>query len=273
MYQESGGVAKALSLIAAVPDTSSALSSKDFFPLSLLEIFGVFAAVLLILCVFDLLINFKQYKTRLVNTRPVGIAVVLLWFLAELAGSTALAEINYFFRIRYSFILIIPTAVLFAALITHLLQRQFFKPAWRYSILCLLLTIPLLFQLKQNFIRGLQYRSSLGGVMSVIDQAYRYIDQELPSATILLLPGFLNYAAPINASPALNNRIQIAAPEEIAKYQSDTTYGLAWGSAPIANFKAVKTFTGCTSFELLNLPGCASPLTLYQLSIAIDRNT
>ncbi len=264
MYQESGGLGKAYTWLLGTQDAKAALYSKAFYPLSLFEIFGLCGVLLGAFLILDYLFGRAPAQKQDSSKERIALVVLIFWFLAELAGSTALADINPFFKLRYSLILLIPFAMLSGYMITRLQASAALSEGRLKQGLLILTGVVILYQARLNLERGFRYRSSMAGMMSVIDQAYRYIDKEHPEGQLLMLPGFRNYAPPVNSSPALLKRLEVGTMEIALRFPPET-YGLAWGDKAIAGFELEKTFWGCPGPKILNIGGlCEAPLSLYK---------
>jgi hypothetical protein len=115
---------------------------------------------------------------------------VLLWLAVILAGASALPSINYFFRIRYAILPLVPVSILLGSLLYRFDESRDRMPRWAVAAFMALLIL----QSGVNLSRSVSYRRSMGQIMVAVDQAYHRIDTAFPNDDLVLMPDFLPYA-------------------------------------------------------------------------------
>jgi hypothetical protein len=115
---------------------------------------------------------------------------VLLWLAVILAGASALPAINYFFRIRYAILPLVPVSILLGWLFDYFHKSWDRLPRWAIVAFLALLIL----QMGVNCSRSVWYRRSLGQTMVAVDQAYERINTAFPNDDLAFMPDFLPYA-------------------------------------------------------------------------------
>ena len=186
---------------------------------------------------------------------------VVLWFLAILAGATALPELNYFFRIRYGILPLIPVSILLASAFGWFLESRASLPRWLVVFALVLFGI----QLTVNADRSLRYRRSFGIVEAGVDQTYQWISKYFPNDDLVLMPDFLPYDYHLDAPPAIRNKRRISGLDELFRTGiPNRTTLVSWQAPTSPSLKFVGRFNGCSPQSLFDLiTGCPPGLQIY----------
>lgn len=186
---------------------------------------------------------------------------VALWFLAILAGATALPELNYFFRIRYGILPLIPVSILLASAFAWFLQSRENLPRWIVVFALVLFGI----QLMVNTDRSLRYRRSFGIVEAGVDQTYEWISKYFPKDELVLMPDFLPYDYHLDAPPAIRNKRRISGLDELFRTGvPNRTTLVSWQAPTSPQLKLVARFNGCNPQSLFDIiTGCRPGLEIF----------
>ena len=112
---------------------------------------------------------------------------VLIWFAVILAGASSLAPLNYFFRIRYGILTLVPVAILLGSLLAWFSESWPALPQWAIAAGLVLFGV----QTMTNLNRSMHYRRQLGQVEMAVDRAYAFVSANYPNDPLALLPDFL----------------------------------------------------------------------------------
>ena len=164
---------------------------------------------------------------------------VLIWFVVVLAGASSLAPLNYFFRIRYGILILVPVAIVLGSLLAWFGESWPALPQWAIAAGLLLFGV----QTLVNLDRSAHYRRELGHVEIAVDQAYGYISANYPHDPLALLPDFLSYDYHPDAVPAIQRRFSIAGVSDPALRGPGAVTVLSW--QPQAPLQDVAVFSGC----------------------------
>ncbi len=193
---------------------------------------------------------------------------VSLWFLAILAGATALPPLNYFFRIRYGILTLLPVSILLASAFGWYCQTAFPSDGSKSTLPKWLIIGPwLLFlvQLTVNLDRSIMYRRQFGTVESGVDQTYEFIAKNYPNDDLALMPDFLSYDYHLDAPPAIKKRRVISGLDELARaFVPNKTTVLSWQKPASPMLQLVKSFNGCRADSWFDkLTDCPQTLDIY----------
>ncbi len=176
---------------------------------------------------------------------------IAIWFGAMLlAVSTLPAQGNYFFRIRWGILTMVPVSILLAWIFGSF--RESTPSLRRWAVVgCIALFIV---QTGINVNRSVWHRRTLGHVMTAIDQVYGYVDKTFPHDELALWPDFLSYEYHLDASPAIRGRdIQVRAEDLSQRHTPNKTLVLSWHPSLWGQLDLVKEFTGCTASTLFDI--------------------
>ncbi len=188
---------------------------------------------------------------------------VALWLCAILAGATALPELsNYFFRIRYGIMPLLPVSVLLASAMAWLYSEGSVVPRWLLAVFALLFAA----QVVLNADHAVRYRRELGRTEVGVDQAYAWIAKYYPNDDLLLMPGFLAYDYHLDAPKAIRLRRSVGnVGEVLALSRPNGATVLSWEPSPSPALKEVAQFTGCGATLFDWLVPCWSGYSIYAM--------
>jgi len=189
-------------------------------------------------------------STRALIQTPRGRAhlFVLIWFLAILTGASALAAINYFFRIRYGILTLVPVAILLGSLLTWFAESWPALPQWAISGGLVLFGV----QTMINLDRSVHYRRQLGQVEMAVDQAYAFVNAKYPNDPLALMPDYLPYAYRLDAASAIQHPDRLSNTADLAfDRNAGRTTVLSW-QAQSSLLREVAVFSGCSPAVLFD---------------------
>lgn len=177
-----------------------------------------------------------------------------IWFCAILAGATALPEINYYFRIRYGILPLVPVSILLGSAFGWFAQSAKSLPRWIVAFALILFGI----QFTVNLDRSLRYRRSFGATEVGVNQAYAWIAKYFPDQDLVLMPDFLPYDYHLDAPPAIRNRHRSNGLDELSRlYIPNRTTVISWQPPNSPVLKEVARFNGCSPDSLFDrITGC-----------------
>ncbi len=180
---------------------------------------------------------------------------VILWLVLILAGASALPPINYFFRIRYAILPLVPLSILLGWLLYLFSQSRERLPQWAVAGFLGLFIL----QTGVNFSRSVHYRRSLGQIMVAVDDAYARIDTAYPNDELTLMPDFLPYAYHDGAAPAFQHMVSLSGIQDLViRHIPNRTEVLSWQASLWEEFDLAGHFSGCHPATLFDrLVPCA----------------
>jgi tetratricopeptide (TPR) repeat protein len=196
---------------------------------------------------------------------------VLLWLAVILAGASALPAINYFFRIRYAILPLVPVSILLGWLLDYFHKSRDRLPRWAVAVFLALLIL----QTGVNFSRSLWYRRSLGQTMVAVDQAYERINAAFPDDDLALMPDFLPYAYREGAASTFQHMDSLGNAEDLLRrHRANRTSVLSWEGSLWEELDMAAHFSGCRSTTLFDRVMPCAPGTGIFLSrfIGPDRS-
>jgi len=166
----------------------------------------------------------------------------LIWLGIMAVAVSALAPINYIFRVRYGILLMVPFSILLCWVIGLFLDNVARLPKWIfYAAIAMFAT-----QSSINLYRSYAFRRDMGIVMIAVDQIYEYVDRHFPQAKLALLPDFRPYDYRPSAGPAVLKREWLQSTDELVKkYVPGNTYVISWSSSMWDQLEMVERFSGC----------------------------
>ena len=192
---------------------------------------------------------------------------VMLWLGAILAGATALPEINYFFRIRYGILTLLPVSILLASVFGWFIKVRSTLP--RVVFVGGLVLFGL--QLLMNADRSVRYRREFARVEVGVDQAYEWIAKNYPNDDLVLMPDFLAYDYHLDAPKAIQFKRRVGGVEDILRtsFPNRTTV-LSWQPSSSPLLKNTAEFTGCSGTLFDRIFGCAPGLSIHAMRYVVD---
>lgn len=180
---------------------------------------------------------------------------VLLWLAVILAGASALPPINYFFRIRYAILPLVPVSILLGWLLYLFYESWGRMPRWAVTAFGTLLIL----QSAVNVSRSVSFRRSMGQIMIAVDQAYERINTAFPNDDLALMPDFLPYVYREGASNAFQHVDSISGADDlIRRHLPNRTSVLSWEASLSDRLDLSARFSGCHASTLFDrLVPCA----------------
>jgi hypothetical protein len=190
---------------------------------------------------------------------------VLLWLAVILTGASALPAINYFFRIRYAILPLVPVSILLGWLLYRFDKSRERMPRWAAAAFAALLIV----QSGVNFSRSVSFRRSMGQVMIAVDQVYERINTAFPNDDLVLMPDFLPYAYREGAAKTFQHMDSIAGTGDLLlRHPPDRTSVLSWEASLWERLDLSARFSGCRPNTLFDrfvpcAPGSGAFLMRY----------
>jgi hypothetical protein len=187
---------------------------------------------------------------------------VMLWLLAILAGATALPELNYFFRIRYGILPMVPVCVLLASVLGWFEQGRTAIPRWLWAVGVVLFVA----QMAVSVDRSVRYRREFARVEVGVDQAYAWVAKYFPQDDLFLMPDFLAYDYHLDAPKAILLRRRVAGMAEVMESErSGRATVLSWQGPTTPLLRDAAQFSGCNGSLFDRFFGCSPGLTIHAM--------
>jgi hypothetical protein len=190
-----------------------------------------------------------KFGQKLESPRNRAWLFAAVWFLLILTAASALPEINYFFRIRYGILPLVPMSLLLAWVFGRLADAS--ARMWKVVVgVCVLVVVV---QVGINFRRSVSVRRSLGPVMVSVDDAYQYFSTHSAYSDLTLVPEFNSYDYRPDAPESIRRRVRLNNLTDLDRgFVPFRTYVIGWEPSLWEKVEVVERFTGCSGSVLFD---------------------
>jgi tetratricopeptide (TPR) repeat protein len=186
--------------------------------------------------------GYRAYQEKL-ELPDEKVGFFLTWMTLSLLACGAIASQNPTFQLRYTLIPMVP-ATLLIALLTGAAFREFGRVSYFKEAALAIFAI----QCGIHLVHDYQHRRDMGHTVVAIDKIYRTIEEDHPSSSFVLMPGFLNYGYKVASDkPAITGRKGVNGVDAIvqANLPPGNTFAASWSSTLDPRMSVAKVATGC----------------------------